>query len=808
MTQTIKHIRQLLLTATLLCLAWTSTATAEGLPCQLNAIDSQVEPLVTRVVLDMNKTPEFELQTSGQRINLVLHDTEAGTGLVRFPEDETIVKVLLAKDRQNLVVSLLLRRIPASVTVREEPKLAQLVIHILWDKPDQARPAIAFDLPDMPLRRSDNGATARLPVSKPPYQGNWLEFLKSYHTPVEIEVPLTFYLPASPLPSGETLKEDSQSLWRSAGEGQWTKVLQAYGQPASDSHAQPPEQTILMAQAALHLGKPGLALKFVDQAAKADSPQNLAAELDYLRAQALARQGKHYQALLVIGQRWSQLEGQESIRPLFALLQAEVHLALGQAAKAAKALEVEVKLQEGELPELWHLRGIDAASGSDQSAALQRYEDFLAQGGDLAAHPFSLASAASTALENRKFTLADSLFTTLIERIEPPAAKDMARYGALLARLLKGTDGMALEDLRKFAEASPIGEAGLRARLTVLDRDVLGFSLPETALQKVRDYTTIIASSKNFALREEASFKQALAYHFIQDDASCIEQLNRLQREFAHGQLINPSRALLIELLPGAIGQLLAAGDKIRALTLLEQNRSFLIRKPLQGEMLLNIAQAFADTGMLERACHVYLYLLDTPAENVFRQEAQLRLAELYLQQGNLSLAERQAARFSAQYPKAAGHFRALRVRVECRLRTEGPKAAAELLNQENLAGDSDFRLWAARIYWLAEEHERLEQILAQTQNDEKQLSPEWTLTRAENLLLLNRRKEAVSLFRILFSDPEFADQARFRAAEIEGRDSAEGQKLLQSLIAEGNDPRWRRLAELSLGLPENPLKN
>lgn len=131
----------------------------------------------SRIVFDFSDLPEFRLETSGQRIDLLFSNTDVSSNLQVLPEDDKIVKVLLARKPNELLVSILLHKIPTRVTTIKTPSSKQIALNINWATDGARRPAVAFQLSGMPSAHATlkNISTPQF-TSK--YTGQWQDFSK------------------------------------------------------------------------------------------------------------------------------------------------------------------------------------------------------------------------------------------------------------------------------------------------------------------------------------------------------------------------------------------------------------------------------------------------------------------------------------------------------------------------------------------------------------------------------------------------------------------------------------------------------
>lgn len=67
----------------------------------------------TRLTLEFSALPTFEVAHNGQRVDLLLKEVWTSAGLRKLPEDETVIKILLAQKHRDLLASILLRRPPS-----------------------------------------------------------------------------------------------------------------------------------------------------------------------------------------------------------------------------------------------------------------------------------------------------------------------------------------------------------------------------------------------------------------------------------------------------------------------------------------------------------------------------------------------------------------------------------------------------------------------------------------------------------------------------------------------------------------------
>src|SRR5690606_15048497 len=108
------------------------------------------------------------------------------------PENDKIIRTLLAQSKDELLVSFLLRRVPTRVHASVE-KGRGMLLELFWDSADAARPAIAFRVSGLPAPKADGVMLSR--SSRSAYAGRWEDFFREYASPLRLNVPFFYSLP-------------------------------------------------------------------------------------------------------------------------------------------------------------------------------------------------------------------------------------------------------------------------------------------------------------------------------------------------------------------------------------------------------------------------------------------------------------------------------------------------------------------------------------------------------------------------------------------------------------------------------------
>ena len=80
----------------------------------------------TQIPFLFTELPSFTVEHSGQRVDLLLKEVVVSATLRSLPEDEAVVKIMLAQKYRDLLMSLLLRRAPSEVITESSTWMVML----------------------------------------------------------------------------------------------------------------------------------------------------------------------------------------------------------------------------------------------------------------------------------------------------------------------------------------------------------------------------------------------------------------------------------------------------------------------------------------------------------------------------------------------------------------------------------------------------------------------------------------------------------------------------------------------------------
>lgn len=770
-----------------------ATTTVQGASqITLTGMEKQERVSSTRITLRFSDLPKFEIVHSGQRVDLQLIDVRVSAKLRNLPEDETVVRILLAQKSRDLMTSFLLRRPPVQVHTEALRNPARIVMELSWQRDLNSRPGVAFRIADMPPRKA--GKQAQDYVKESPWKDRWLEFFRDYRTDWNLDLPLRYTLPVLP----GLISDEQSPLWslqQFADEKKWLSLLRATGQLSGLDERQRYLRDLLAAEAQLRRGSFAAGLARLQRLQGRKGHQKI--RVDYLTAFAQAKGGQPHVAQLGLQGLLPDLSGSEPLAACVYLLAAETALASGRGEQALSYLLNTDLVWPDALLDVVALRRADArvAVGEPQPA-LEIYQGLIDEPKLCETYRFSCSQAAYTAYQQHQYPLATRRYRILAELLQEQSAADLVMYAAGAAAYAAGDREWGIIGLQKAALDRPNSEGGERAELRLIDDKLLVGATLERA-QAASDYGRLGKQSSTRLVREEAVFKRALTLYLLEDHADSVQELMRFRREFSSSRLRREADLLLLEQLPKVVDLLLGQGNDLQAVVLVEQNRNLLLRGGFSRAFLQNLAGAFKRLGLHARASRVLLYLLDQAPDEAQRKPIYLPLAQAYLQRDEFGPASDYAGRYLEKYPQGRDASALFGVLLDAFERQGRWAELSAWLNRENRPSSPELEARAAWIYWQQEQPKQVVKCLERASKAGGKLAVKEMALLGEAYYRLKRGQEAEKIYRGLHADEQFSAQARYRSAQLllRQQDRAGALKLLAQLVEEDGNSRWGTLA-------------
>ncbi|MDX2481781.1 MAG: tetratricopeptide repeat protein [Desulfuromusa sp.] len=762
-------------------------------PITLLDIQKQKTTSYTRIIFTFSALPKFIVEDSGQRVDLLLSNVQLSPELHTLPEDEKVVKVLLEEQGQELLVSVLLRRLPKQVITETQQSPARLIMDVYWDAGEGVRPAVAFNISDMPPRKAGRRA-ARLQLESP-WTDRWDKFFRDYRTYWKLELPVNFTLPQLPA----LIMDEQSPLWALQQHADNHMLLSLIQTASGLSHLNPQQRylrDLLLAEAQLRTDAIEAGIARLDVLRRQEGAEQ--ARVEYLTAYGQALEGQPLVAQLTLQQLLPELSEDHPLLPLTHFLFAETALASGQDRVALEHLQrTDLNWPDSLLVPL-EMRIADAQAGlGELGEALVVYQDLVEEPGLFDYYRFSLNRAAFSAFKSKNYELASSLYRKFVERLNEEPGDDLLLFAAGSSAYEAGDMGWGMIGLQRAVLDRHNTEGGDRAELRLIDHKLISGGELWLA-QMVTEYASLGVSSQFRSVREESQFKQALALYLLGEHRKSVDELMRFRREFGSAELIREVNQLILEQLPKVVRQLIEEKNDLQAVVLAEQNRELLLRSGFNKEFLRDLATAFDRLGLYERAGRVLLYLFDRTAGNPQQQFIYLPIAQSYLKRKEYQQAGEYASRYLEEFPRGEDGGALFGILLDAFEREELQDELISWLNRENRPSSPELEIRAAYIYWQMGELQAVIKSLESVYLVGASLQVKEMALLGEAYYQLEKNGAAEKKYRQLYEDPDFGAQARYRTAQIllrqEQRQAA--LKLLQQIVETDGDSSWGKLAQ------------
>lgn len=767
----------------------------------VSSLSKQEEAERVRISLNISGRVSPQVSLSGQRVDLVLPQATLRPGVAHLPEDATLIKTLFINRRGDLVLSFLFRSPPQRAEAVYDAGRSQVIVDVLWSGASQ-RLALMPQIGGMMISQDGQAVGRRTRTSR--YADDWRRFFREYETAPPFAFKPHYSLPAlMPLPQGPQPHPAVAQAQEAGMRGDWQEALGALRgvTPTSLSAEHAAFYSTLRAEALLRTGAHRQGRNQLQEFLETERRHVFEGKARYLYAYVLAVNDDPYGAMVQLIQARDALDADSPLRPFLVLLESELHLAMGRDKQALELLDSVVL--PGAADDLRQLARAAALTGVGRcNEAVAAYQDLELRYGQLR-DPFALERFARALYRQKQFAAAAAAYARLAPLSENRDAEGLAYYAQVRALLRAGDERGARFHIDRILENFPASRAARRATLLQSDLSVLRGE-DQGLLWAILDYGRIADESEERSLREEAAFKQALTLHLKQDNRASVNALEIFIRNHFSGALRLEAEVLLGDLLPGLIDQLIAEGEHLQALVLVERNREILLDQRISWEFLKGLAVVFRDSELLDRAIRVYLFMLDNVREMERGEPLYLPLVRLLAERGRYEMAIEYAERHAEAFADGEDREAVLLARAQALHATGRSAEAAELLLAIDRPGLRDLDLWGGRICFELGRYDEaagcLTRLAART---DAQPEAQELLLLAEALYRAGRYAQALAYFEPLRDHPATADQAAYRSALIylQQGDRARALKVLQQLVDEGSNDLWRRLSREKIQL-------
>jgi len=777
----------------------------------LLSVVKQDEVNLSRFVLQFSRLPEYQIKTSGQRLEVDLMDIEMSSAAVLPAPDERLVQILVGKAKGKLVLSFLLRRPPYFVNGVKDDRYNRISIDVHWQAGQKGtRPAISRKLPGQMSIDNDGGVVSRAIASK--YRGNWLAFYADYEPPVHLVVPVKYTV--APFPclalfeqEGDFLPLEVLSL---AQRGEWPSAFSALDHVGLESADGGDQFRLLLIRADIQYraGKIAAAQRYLDQALDqldelTDGNEQLTECLRLQQAYVdSATSATPYEFLAEIDEQ-EQITSPAAQR-YFDLLNVEVAIAVGDYQRCRALLDTCLLHDPGDLEPFYRLRSADLVFlRGDLAGAVEQYAalaDVLMAGESEVRAPFSLANYALALYRTQQYADAIERLKQLLPALNDGEERDMARYIMALAMIHSGDMDGGYDLLHQIA-AGTVGASLSKGKIADFGMQSNDIYSRRRSLQ---EYAELSEQFLDREWRAEMQFKHALALHIMGRDLSSIKELERFLRNDHLTKLRAHAQALLAEVLPVVIHDLVAREKYFEALVLVEQNRDLLVATSRNFDFLVELGQVFTKLNYADSAQRLYTYLLDVNDVGERQEQVFAPLLNSLLQQENYDRVLSYAKRYFNDYPQGKNRSAVFFLQLRALLAQGNEDEVIRELQKKKHPESVAINRLAANLAWKHKLVPMAQQnIDAVVGDDFTNAAPADQLLQAEILLYQGEMSAALKRYRNLSTIPGFVDQASYRAATILLRQGQrkQGLKLLQKLVDMDKESQWRSLAQETLSI-------
>ncbi|MEA3545969.1 MAG: tetratricopeptide repeat protein, partial [Thermodesulfobacteriota bacterium] len=763
MRQPIQIIKVIGLLLLLLLFLMSVTMTVQGAePITLLDMQKQENPDSTRMTFHFSSLPKFTTEHSGQRVDLLLSQVQLSSGLRSLPEDERIVKILLAEKKQELLVSILLRRHPGQVITKSEQTPARIIMDFYWGSSDTIRPAIAFKIANMPPRKA--GRRANRLQQESHWEDRWDEFFRDYRTYWELKLPVSFTLPQLP-----ALMTDVESpLWplqQHADNNMFLSLIQTAVSLSGLDQQQRYLRDLLLTEAQLRTGATESAIARLDSLRRNEGTNQV--RVEYLTAYGQALEGQPMIAQLTLQALLPDLAGNHPLEPFIQFLCAETALDSGLDSVALEhLLTANLNWPDSLLVPL-KMRLADAYAGVGRlDEAVAAYRNLAEEPGLFDYYRSSCNRAAFSAFKNQNYLFSSRLYRKLMDSLQDQPGDDLLLFGAGTASYEAGYPGWGMIGLQRATLDFPESEGGDRGVLRLIDLKVINGGEPELA-QVLSEYAQLGQQSQFRPIREESQFKHALALYLLGQHRDSINDLIRFRREFRTSELIKEADALILQLLPIVVHQLIGEKNYLRAVVLAEKNRKLLLRSGFDKNFLSDLATAFDQLGLYERESRVLLYLFDRATGKPGQQLIYLPLAQSYLKRGEYQQATKYASRYIDEFPDGEDADALFGILLDTFEREDRQDELLAWLDRKNRPSSPELEIRAAHTYWREGRLKSVIQSLERAQKIGTPLEVKEMALLGEAYYQSEKNRAAEKIYLQLHEDPDLGVQARYRTAQI-----------------------------------------
>lgn len=759
--------------------------------------------------ISFDTMPRYETQINGKRLDIILKQTVIDEQARFFKEDDKIVKILARPIKEDTELSFFFRYIPQDVSFTLSGNNTLVADIVLGNRVTGTYRDLSTSLQGVTVLNRSTLDFAN-PLVSSPYAHDWKSFFSSYESDVKISAPVRFYIPRFPVSRllriegidvSQLIPEEAYLL---ADKEMWEEIVPLIESGIATFPDLESKKILALTygEILLRQGNFDGAYKQLYLLKNNYQKEQLGQLASYLLSLLVAVNGDPYGANYELRLL---IDKMNKANPLFAyvnLTLAETSLATNQLDKMSLATERDDIGYPEEIEAKRELRQADLYYAKKQPVKAFVAYQLVSKQNNLNDQPYSLNGLCETLYKQKSYRDSSLCYDSLAELIDSRDQLGMVYFRSAMAQL-KFTDDITklINDFSRIEDAFPGTEAGFRA--AVKKTDLRFLSRKDWSTTAVKYYQALAEKSIYREVSAEAYFKEALLYHFSGNNSKAIELTHTLLRNFRSGPIRTSAEALLIQLLPDELKQLVDKKQYTDALALARQHRRFFENNWLDISLLADLGYSYHQLGIYSDALRLYLYLMEmaSPQE---KEQYFLPLTQIAYDKGDFDLVQDYATQYGYHYPDGKFKEEILYLQLKSLLAGNHIDQAINLI-PEPLPDRDSYKFLAAELFFRKDDYRSVVSTLNPFWAQHIPMSENLTFILAESLFLLGNSAEAEPLYMESKKVDRYSGQSLYRLAEIARENGNERQalSLYADITASGNDTLWKKFAERELRFNE-----
>ncbi len=760
----------------------------------LNKSTLTTEKGSVQIFLRLSELPAYSHETIGKRVDIVLSDTLPAKDFKLLATNNKMIKMLSKRHNNQLRLSFYFRYPPQNVTIRQTKETSSLMLDILLGNPFSAQyPDLSSRLHGITMLNRDEIDFTN-PIHASAYGEDWKLFIKNYESGVDLRPQQRLTLPPFPLaatlPPEIPLKDWLPGTINSLARGKaWSQVSMALRTQLELESDEAKRKRLLLsyAESLVRDNRYREPYKLLQQISLTypDTPQDIHATLLFLYL--IATHGDTHLAYIHLTELKEEIPSDYPFTSFINILQAELAIDTQRIEVAAEILKQGDVAYIGEADSLRLLRQADTyyLSG-DQVKALIAYSRLNEQTGVIDRHPAALARFSDTLYTHKRFTEAAEQYQILTKLLSGTDTQHLAMFRLAMSRLHAGNKWTKIFPLfNQIQDAYPGTEGAYRARLRLTDLYFLESKARDD--QTAAEYGAIGVVANQIPLREEALLKQAMINGLAGKHETSIDQAMDILRSFRHGDLTLETKSLILSQLSGVLKSMIDEKKYVAALVLAKQNRLFFARGWLDSSLLYDLARAYVQLGVYDRAIRAYLYILDVSSGEE-REKVYEPMLKALFESGQYLQVEDYANRYFFRFSDGQGAAAVFLLRIKALQKSNNLDLATRLLDAPDRPSSPEIERTASRIYFELQQWDKVIELLSTDNNSSAWIAAERDYLLAESLFQAGQGEKSRPLFERLQEEDPYIELAMFRLAELAvlSENPKEALKQFQKLAEKG----------------------